>query len=135
MSFNPKETIDLSGHTGPFIQYTFVRIKSLLNKSEDLNSEFSIEDLKLNSKELEVLKYISNFPDVLDQSAKELSPYLLANYLYSLVKSYNSFYQDHPIITEKVDSRRKFRTQMSKLVAEIIEKGMGILGIEMPERM
>ena len=82
-----------------------------------------------------MLKYISNFPDVLDQSAKELSPYLLANYLYSLVKSYNSFYQDHPIITEKVDSRRKFRTQMSKLVAEIIEKGMGILGIEMPERM
>ena len=135
ISFNPKETIDLSGHTGPFIQYTFVRIKSLLNKSEDLNNEFSIEDLKLNSKELEVLKYISNFPDVLDQSAKELSPYLLANYLYSLVKSYNSFYQDHPVITEKLDSRRSFRTQMSKLVAEIIEKGMGILGIEMPERM
>ena len=135
ISFNPKETIDLSGHTGPFIQYTFVRIKSLLNKSEDLNNEFSIEDLKLNSKELEVLKYISNFPDVLDQSAKELSPYLLANYLYSLVKSYNSFYQDHPVITEKLDSRRCFRTQMSKLVAEIIEKGMGILGIEMPERM
>jgi arginyl-tRNA synthetase len=135
MSFNPKETLDLSGHTGPFIQYTFVRIKSLLNKSEDLNNEFSIENLKLNSKELEVLKYISNFPDVLDQSAKELSPYLLANYLYTLVKSYNSFYQDHPIITEKEDSLRNFRIQMSKLVAEIIENGMGILGIEMPERM
>jgi arginyl-tRNA synthetase len=135
MSFNPKETLDLSGHTGPFIQYTFVRIKSLLNKSEDLNNEFSIENLKLNSKELEVLKYISNFPDVLDQSAKELSPYLLANYLYTLVKSYNSFYQDHPIITEKEDALRNFRIQMSKLVAEIIEKGMGILGIEMPERM
>ena len=135
MSFNPKETIDLSGHTGPFIQYTFVRIKSLLNKSEDLNNKFSIENLKLNSKELEVLKHISNFPDVLDQSAKELSPYLLANYLYSLVKSYNSFYQDHPIITEEEDSLRNFRIQMSKLVAEIIENGMGILGIEMPERM
>ena len=135
MSFNPKETLDLSGHTGPFIQYTFVRIKSLLNKSEDLNNEFSIENLKLNSKELEVLKYISNFPDVLDQSAKELSPYLLANYLYSLVKSYNSFYQDYPIMTEKEDSLRNFRIQISKLVAEIIEKGMGILGIEMPERM
>ena len=135
MSFNPKETIDLSGHTGPFIQYTFVRIKSLLNKYEDLNNEFSIENLKLNPKELEVLKWISNFSDVLAQSAKELSPYLLANYLYSLVKSYNSFYQDHPIITEKEDALRNFRIQMSKLVAEIIEKGMKILGIEMPERM
>ena len=135
ISFNPKETIDLSGHTGPFIQYTFVRIKSLLNKYEDLNNEFSIENLKLNPKELEVLKCISNFPDLLAQSAKELSPYLLANYLYSLVKSYNSFYQDYTIITEEEDALRNFRIQMSKLVAEIIEKGMRILGIEMPERM
>tara|TARA_B100000767_G_scaffold269067_1_gene290357 strand:+ start:704 stop:2488 length:1785 start_codon:yes stop_codon:yes gene_type:complete len=135
MSFNPKETIDLSGHTGPFIQYTFVRIKSLLNKSEELKDEFMIEDLKLNSKELEVLKYISNFPDVLAQSAKELSPYLLANYLYTLVKSYNSFYQDHPVITEKEKDLRIFRIRMSKLVSVIIEKGMRILGIEMPKRM
>ena len=135
MSFNPKETIDLSGHTGPFIQYTFVRIKSLLNKSEELKNEFMIEDLKLNSKELEVLKYISNFPDVLAQSAKELSPYLLANYLYTLVKSYNSFYQDHPVITEKEKDLRIFRIRMSKLVSVIIEKGMRILGIEMPKRM
>ena len=135
MSFNPRETIDLSGHTGPFIQYTYVRIKSLLNKSEELKNEFMIEDLKLNFKELEVLKYISNFPDVLAQSAKELSPYLLANYIYTLVKSYNSFYQDHPVITEKEKDLRNFRIQMSKLVSVIIEKGMRILGIEMPKRM
>ena len=135
MSFNPRETIDLSGHTGPFIQYTYVRIKSLLNKSEELKNEFMIEDLKLNFKELEVLKYISNFPDVLAQSAKELSPYLLANYLYTLVKSYNSFYQDYPVITEKEKDLRNFRIQMSKLVSVIIEKGMRILGIEMPKRM
>ena len=135
MSFNPKETIDLSGHTGPFIQYTFVRIMSLLKKSEDFDNGFNIEDLKINSKELEVLKFISNFPDILGQSAKELSPYLLANYLYSLVKSYNSFYQDHPIITEDNYDLRNFRVQMSKLVSEIIEKGMNILGIEMPDRM
>ena len=135
MSFNPKETIDLSGHTGPFIQYTYVRIKSLLNKSEELKNEFMTEDLKLNFKELEVLKYISNFPDVLAQSAKELSPYLLANYIYTLVKSYNSFYQDHPVITEKEKDLRNFRIQMSKLVSVIIEKGMRILGIEMPKRM
>ena len=135
MSFNPKETIDLSGHTGPFIQYTFVRIMSLLKKSEDFDNGFNIEDLKINSKELEVLKFISNFPDILEQSAKELSPYLLANYLYSLVKSYNSFYQDHPIITEDNYDLRNFRVQMSRLVSEIIEKGMNILGIEMPDRM
>ena len=135
MSFNPKETIDLSGHTGPFIQYTFVRIMSLLKKSEDFDNEFNIEDLKINSKELDVLKFISNFPDILGQSAKELSPYLLANYLYSLVKSYNSFYQDHPIITEVNYDLRNFRIKMSKLVSEIIEKGMNILGIEMPDRM
>ena len=71
----------------------------------------------------------------MNQSAKQLSPYLLANYLYSLVKSYNSFYQDHPVITEKEKDLRNFRIQMSKLVSVIIEKGMRILGIEMPKRM
>ncbi len=109
--------------------------KGTNSKIEDLNNEFIIEELKLNSKELEVLKYISSFPDVLEQSAKELSPYLLANYLYTLVKSYNSFYQDHPVITENEKNLRNFRIQMSRLVSVIIEKGMRILGIEMPEKM
>jgi len=135
MSFNPKETIDLSGHTGPFIQYTFVRIKSLLNKSENLNHEFDIDQLDINSKELDVLKQIAKFPEVLEQSATELSPYILANYLYSLVKSYNSFYQDYPIITEPVENSKNFRIQLSNMTSNLIEKGMKILGIEMPLRM
>jgi len=135
MSFNPKETIDLSGHTGPFIQYTFVRIKSLLNKSENLNLEFDIDQLDINSKELDVLKQIAKFPEVLEQSATELSPYILANYLYSLVKSYNSFYQDYPIITEPVENSKNFRIQLSNMTSNLIEKGMKILGIEMPLRM
>ena len=135
ISFNPKETIDLSGHTGPFIQYTFVRIKSLLNKSKNLNHEFDIDQLDINSKELDVLKQIAKFPEVLKQSATELSPYILANYLYSLVKSYNSFYQDYPIITETVENSKNFRIQLSHLTSNLIEKGMKILGIEMPLRM
>ncbi len=135
MSFNPKETIDLSGHTGPFIQYTFVRIKSLLNKSKNLNHEFDIDQLDINSKELDVLKQIAKFPEVLEQSATELSPYILANYLYSLVKSYNSFYQDFPIITEPVENSKNFRIQLSNMTSNLIEKGMKILGIEMPLRM
>jgi arginyl-tRNA synthetase len=135
MSFNPKETIDLSGHTGPFIQYTFVRIKSLLNKSENLNHEFDIDQLDINSKELDVLKQIAKFPEVLEQSATELSPYILANYLYSLVKSYNSFYQDYPIITEPEENSKNFRIQLSNMTLNLIKKGMRILGIEMPLRM
>ena len=135
MSFNPKETIDLSGHTGPFIQYTFVRIKSLLNRSDNLNQEFDIDQLDINSKELDVLKQIAKFPEVLEQSATELSPYMLANYLYSLVKSYNSFYQDYPIITELEENSKNFRIQLSKMTSNLIEKGMKILGIEMPLRM
>ena len=135
MSFNPKETIDLSGHTGPFIQYTFVRIKSLLNRSDNLNQEFDIDQLDINSKELDVLKQIAKFPEILKQSATELSPYVLANYLYSLVKSYNSFYQDYPIITEPVENSKNFRIQLSHMTSNLIEKGMKILGIEMPLRM
>ena len=135
MSFDPKETIDLSGHTGPFIQYTFVRIKSLLKKVQIAKTDFKPEDIDLNVKELEVIKSISNFPKVILDSSKELSPYLLANFLYGLVKSYNAFYQDYPIISEKNISTRNFRIELSSLTSKIIERGMKLLGINMPNRM
>ena len=135
MSFDPKETIDLSGHTGPFIQYTFVRIKSLLKKVEIAEADFNPEDVVLNVKELEVIKSISNFPMVIMESSKELSPNLLANYLYGLVKYYNAFYQDYPIITEENKSKRNFRIELSRLTLKIIERGMKLLGINMPDRM
>ncbi len=135
MSFDPKETIDLSGHTGPFIQYTFVRIKSLLKKVDLAKINFQTEDVDLNSKELEVIKSISNFPKVIMESSRELSPYLLANYLYSLVKSYNAFYQDYPIISEENISNKNFRIELSRLTLKIIENGMKLLGINMPDRM
>ena len=135
MSFDPKETIDLSGHTGPFIQYTFVRIKSLLKKVDLAKINFQTEDVYLNSKELEVIKSISNFPKVIMESSRELSPYLLANYLYSLVKSYNAFYQDYPIISEENISNKNFRIELSRLTLKIIESGMKLLGVNMPDRM
>ena len=135
MSFDPKETIDLSGHTGPFIQYTFVRIKSLLKKVDLAKINFQTEDVDLNSKELEVIKFISNFPKVIMDSSRELAPYLLANYLYSLVKSYNAFYQDYPIISEENISNKNFRIELSRLTLKIIESGMKLLGINMPARM
>ena len=135
ISFDPKETIDLSGHTGPFIQYTFVRIKSLLKKVDLAKINFQTEDVYLNSKELEVIKSISNFPKVIMESSRELSPYLLANYLYSLVKSYNAFYQDYPIISEENISNKNFRIELSRLTLKIIESGMKLLGINMPDRM
>ena len=134
--FDPNDSIDFNGNTGPFIQYTHARIQSLLlNKSKNLNHEFDIDQLDINSKELDVLKQIAKFPEVLEQSATELSPYILANYLYSLVKSYNSFYQDFPIITEPVENSKNFRIQLSNMTSNLIEKGMKILGIEMPLRM
>lgn len=135
MSFDPKETIDLSGHTGPFIQYTFVRIKSLLKKVEIAKADFNSEDVVLNNKELEVIKSISKFPKVIMESSKELSPYLLANYLYGLVKTYNAFYQEYPIIGEENMDNKNFRIELSNLTSNIIERGMKLLGIEMPNRM
>jgi arginyl-tRNA synthetase len=137
MSFDPKETIDLSGHTGPFIQYTYVRINSLLKKFDIsiLSSDLNFNSIELSDKEIAVLKSIANFPEVMNQSAKQLSPYLLANYLYSLVKSYNSFYQEFPILSEVNQDCKNFRIKLSKLVSEIIGSGMRVLGIEMPKRM
>jgi arginyl-tRNA synthetase len=102
---------------------------------EDIKTDFNTNEVAISSKELEVLKSISNFPKVIIESSKELSPYLLANYLYSLVKSYNAFYQDYPIISEQNLNNKNFRIQLSMLTSSIIEKGMKLLGIRMPKRM
>ena len=134
MTFDPKESIDLNGHTGPYIQYGFARITSLIEKFSDI-SDFNPLAFKLSSKELEVVKMLSIFPENLIHAAKEFSPSILANYLYGLVKVYNSFYQDSPVIKEENNELRLFRIQLSSLTAKVIEKGMNILGIEMPKRM
>ena len=134
MTFDPKESIDLNGHTGPYIQYGFARIKSLLQKV-DLKNTFSTESFELSEKELEVIKVICEFPETLLISAREFSPSILANYLFNLVRSYNSFYQDSPVLKEENKDLKLFRIQLSDLTSRILEKGMNILGVEMPERM
>ena len=131
--FNPEESIDLTGNTGPFIQYTYVRIKSILkkvNKDAVLNIEY-----KLNEKEKEVIKVIHEFPSVIKSSYKELSPALIANYLYDLVKSFNSLYQNHHILNSESKDSTSMRLTISSKTADIIESCCDLLGIELPNKM
>ena len=131
--FNPEESIDLTGNTGPFIQYTYVRIKSILkkvNKDAVLNIEY-----KLNEKEKEVIKVIHEFPSVIKSSYKELSPALIANYLYDLVKSFNSLYQNHHILNSESKDSTSVRLNISYKTADIIESCCDRLGIELPNKM
>lgn len=134
MMFDPKESIDLNGHTGPFIQYGYARIQSLLNKRKPL-LDFVFEDVSFQNQELELIKSVSLFPEIIQQAANELSPAVLANYLFSLVKAYNSFYQSCPIVKEENENKAEFRLQISSLTSNVIQKGMSILGIKVPERM
>tara|TARA_Y200000002_G_scaffold221791_1_gene183193 strand:- start:8 stop:1777 length:1770 start_codon:yes stop_codon:yes gene_type:complete len=131
--FNPEESIDLTGNTGPFIQYAYVRIKSILkkvNKDAGINIEYN-----LNEKEKEVIKVIHEFPSVIKGSYKELSPALIANYLYDLVKSYNSLYQNHHILNSESKDSTSIRLTISSKTADIIESCCDLLGIELPNKM
>ena len=134
MSFNPKESIDLNGHTGPFIQYGYARICSLIEKADSFSS-FDHNNFELSEKELEVIKSLASFEEIIKQAARELSPSVLANYLFGLVKTYNSFYQDCPIIRELNQDLKLFRLSLSSLTARVLFNGMSILGIELPRRM
>jgi len=138
MMFNPEESIDFTGNTGPFIQYTCVRIRSVERKAVDAGIEAGAEwalDLPMDPREQALLKRIYSYPAILAEAAQNLSPALVANYFYELVKEYNHFYQQCNIIRETETSRRDFRLALSKFVANHIEDGMKLLGIEMPERM
>ena len=138
MLFNPSESIDFNGNTGPFIQYTHARICSLLRKSKENNIEISTltnaHDL-LNNNEIEILKIIKEYPNVLENAVHNHSPALVANYIFELAKEFNRFYQENPIFKEENESLRIIRLQLSKVCAEIIKSGMQLLGIEVPERM
>ena len=132
--FDPKESIDFNGNTGPFIQYTYARIQSILRKAGfDYSSE--IKDLNLHSKEKALIKQLLNFKDVVPNAAQSLSPALIANYTYDLVKDYNSFYQSVPILGSDNEKEKLFRTQLSKKVGDTIKESFGLLGIEVPDRM
>jgi arginyl-tRNA synthetase len=134
MLFNPEESIDLQGNTGPFIQYTHARIKSLLRKANYL--QISIDTtLNLVPEEIEIIKSISEYKSVLHEAAKQYSPALLANYLYELVKTFNHFYQAIPILKETENKLKDTRIALCMATARVISHGLNLLGIEAPEKM
>ena len=131
--FNPEESIDLSGNTGPFIQYAYVRIQSILKK---VNKDIQIDkSYKLNEKEKEVIKTIYEYPSVIIGSYNELSPALIANYLYDLVRNYNSLYQNHHILNSETKESTSVRLIISQKTSHIIESACDLLGIDLPDRM
>jgi arginyl-tRNA synthetase len=132
--FNPEESVDFAGNTGPFIQYTYARIQSILRKA-DFDLTIEITNLELHQKEKELLKQIELFPEVIQNAAQNHSPALIANYTYDLVKEYNSFYQAVSILGEENILKKTFRVQLSKKVGETIKIALELLGIEVPERM
>ena len=137
MLFNPEESIDFNGNTGPFIQYTYARIQSVLRKAAERNIVINkdIQVAKISEKEKDLLKRVSLFPATVTEAAANYSPAVIANYCYELVKEYNQFYHDHYIVTETDENVRNLRLVLSSSVAAVIKQGMNLLGIEMPERM
>jgi arginyl-tRNA synthetase len=134
MMFDPKESIDFNGNTGPFIQYTYARIQSVLRKSEEI-SGLTNEHAPLNEKETELVKMIYEFPGIVAAAGDTLTPALIANQMFELSREYNQFYHEHPILTAEDKSTIVTRLELSKLCGEVIRKGMYLLGIEVPERM
>lgn len=138
MLFNPKESIDFNGNTGPFIQYTHARICSVLRKANEQGIQLNNTvkgNLTLSDTEVNLIQYLSNYPNVIKQAGADYSPALIANYIYELVKQYNSFYHDFSILKEENTDMKEFRLLLSKKIADVIKSGMGLLGIEVPERM
>lgn len=138
MVFNPKESIDFNGNTAPFIQYTHARIKSILRNAE--SQELAIptslsSDIALSAKEETLVQMLSEYTSVVEQAGEEYSPALIANYVYDLVKEYNQFYHDFSILKEENEALRGFRLLLSKNIATVIQKGMNLLSINVPERM
>ena len=137
MLFNPEESIDFNGNTGPFIQYTYARIRSILRKAQGnqntLNTQSNLNTL--NSKEIELVQKMNEFGAAVEQAGKDYSPSGIANYCYELTKVFNQFYHDYSILNEPDADKRAVRLMLAKNVAKIIKSGMGLLGIEVPERM
>jgi arginyl-tRNA synthetase len=132
--FNPEESIELQGHTGPFIQYTHARIKSVLSKAGFKNSTTGNYGT-LEPVERDIIVLLNKFPEIIKTAAETYSPAIVANYVYELAKAYNKFYQDTPILKVDDENAKQFRLQLSSATAKAISKAMSLLGIEVPERM
>jgi arginyl-tRNA synthetase len=132
--FDPEESVDFAGNTGPFIQYTYARIQSIIRKANfDFTEKTTIK--VLHEKEKELLKQLELYPEVIQNAAQNHSPALIANYTYDLVKEFNSFYQNVSILGEDNLDRKIFRVQLSNSVSQVIKSAFGLLGISVPERM
>ena len=138
MLFNPEESIDFNGNTGPFIQYTYARIRSIMRKAEAeglVLPETLADDMPLNDKEVELVQKLNNFGVVVEQARKDYSPNGIANYCYELTKDFNQFYHDYSILNAENNAAKTVRLMLAKNVAKVIKNGMDLLGIEVPERM
>ena len=143
MLFNPEESIDFNGNTGPFIQYTYARIQSILRRSSGVQEFRSSDNTPvtpatpelLNSKEVDLIQKMNEYPAAVEQAGKDYSPSGIANYCYELTKLFNQFYHDYSILNEPDEQKKAVRLMLARNVAKIIRSGMGLLGIEVPERM
>ena len=138
MTFNPKESIDFNGNTGPFIQYTYARIQSVLRKAKEAGIEIPAQlpaGIELSEKEEGLIQMVADFAAVVKQAGEDYSPSIIANYTYDLVKEYNQFYHDFSILREENEAVKVFRLALSENVAKVVRLGMGLLGIEVPDRM
>ena len=134
MLFNPEESIDFNGNTGPFIQYTYARIRSILRKAQNIQITLNSQ-ITLNDKEIELIQKMSEYGAAVEQAGKDYSPSGIANYCYELTKVFNQFYHDYSILNEPDEQIRQMRLILAKNVAKVIKNGMALLGIEVPERM
>ena len=135
MLFNPEESIDFNGNTGPFIQYTYARIRSILRKAAEQNIPLISHQSDLTAKEIELIQKMNEFGTAVAQAGKDYSPSGIANYCYELTKVFNQFYHDYSILNEPDEQKKQIRLVISRNVAKIIKNGMSLLGIEVPERM
>ena len=139
MLFDPKESIDFNGNTGPFIQYTHARIKSILRKADEQGISHSTASVKadsaLSAKEIRIIKILNTFPAKVAEAGAAHSPALIANYAYELAKEFNQYYHDTPILREENHDLLQYRLVLIETIAKVLSKAMSILGINLPERM
>lgn len=135
MLFNPEESIDFNGNTGPFIQYTYARIRSILRKAAEQGIEAKCTDIALAQKEVDLIQKINDYAAVVAQAGTDYSPSGIASYCYELTKQFNQFYHDYSILNADTDEQKQFRLLLAQNVAKTIKNGMALLGIEVPERM
>ena len=136
MLFNPEESIDFNGNTGPFIQYTYARIRSILRKwNDEITLDAKAFKVELAEKEINLIQRLQGFEAAVKQAGQDYNPSCIANYCYDLVKEYNQFYHDFSVLKEEDEAKRQVRLMLSAAVGQVVKNGMGLLGIEVPERM